>query len=627
MSTIFDNFSVSEVNFSEAQGTDLGSEGIYNLIITPDSGFTLDYNNFELINPVPEGIDATSVQFIQDGLNVRLDFSFKSGFIMPSNEISLPICMRGFANSNEFIIQGEFNIVTDNATPSSQVGPYSNSGVFDSTETVLTKTVTASAGNYFYNEPIAAVSVGEAANYSISKSKVYNIAGQLTSVTFEFNYTYPLANVSGDTINIQAKAIPIVDSIALINTYSIDGVTGSNPLPIPSRGDTRILVLSGGAGAGYNVELTDNGGIPAALYSGVLPSTGSVSLSIVFDSDTASGDYELRVSGDLRDNVSNDGPDLVIDFAKQEIPTITITATTTESGISIKNQGSDVYAPVVFDLIPNYEYLPGSINTFEFAFKAVAVGGDLSVIDTNLDTSNFNPTIPDPAVSSDMVYELSEVSGAIDSNGEYNVSGRIEVSESSTESVLHNLNLDNIISFTPCETIFQKGLSAYGQVIDRSIELKSYGGVIVLLFNAASAPDKLEIIHGAENLTKKATTTMSGNNSTFDNTYGTQGTDPANIIPNATQASSVDQFIGSLKGDIPTMQTEFTTATGYEIPTMPTDPNGDTYQQIIWWSYTADDYALNSTATVRVTSATPANGNTGWNYSSVCCPGTNCLSA
>ena len=60
MSTQFENYSVSEINFIEPVGNDLGNLGAYSLTLTPDAGYTLDAGVFNLSAPIPSGITNTS---------------------------------------------------------------------------------------------------------------------------------------------------------------------------------------------------------------------------------------------------------------------------------------------------------------------------------------------------------------------------------------------------------------------------------------------------------------------------------------------------------------------------------------------------------------------------------------
>jgi hypothetical protein len=92
-----------------------------------------------------------------------------------------------------------------------------------------------------------------------------------------------------------------------------------------------------------------------------------------------------------------------------------------------------------------------------------------------------------------------------------------------------------------------------------------------------------------------STQTYGGNYGPFDNVWGTPS---SNLEPDDTDLP-VDQFIGTDKGAVPTRQAEFTADTGFTIPNMTI--GGVTYNQIIWWKYTAADYLVNSVANIRIT--------------------------
>jgi len=90
-----------------------------------------------------------------------------------------------------------------------------------------------------------------------------------------------------------------------------------------------------------------------------------------------------------------------------------------------------------------------------------------------------------------------------------------------------------------------------------------------------------------------STQTYGGNYGPFDNVWGTL---PSNLEPN-DPVLPVDQFIGTDKGSVPTRQTQFTSDTGYTVSSMIV--GGRTYDQVVWWKYTAEDYLTNPTATIR----------------------------
>jgi hypothetical protein len=137
------------------------------------------------------------------------------------------------------------------------------------------------------------------------------------------------------------------------------------------------------------------------------------------------------------------------------------------------------------------------------------------------------------------------------------------------------------------------------------------GGIIIFDFKPQGVPDKLEIIHVVDSsYIKKSTTSMTAANNSgpFDNDYGTR---PTNVVPDVTQANATNQFIGTDKGTVPTRMTEFETATG--ITTLPLTP---TYQQRVWWEYSAADYELSNEVNIRITGIS----GTAWTAIRVCLP-------
>ena len=159
-------------------------------------------------------------------------------------------------------------------------------------------------------------------------------------------------------------------------------------------------------------------------------------------------------------------------------------------------------------------------------------------------------------------------------------------------------------------------------ITDININLDSAGGLVVFGFNAQGVPDKMEIIHGNASGTKVATTSLSatGNSGPFDNTYGTE---TSNTIPSGAQAAANAQFIGTQIQNpwTVTRQTEFNADTAYTINNMQPGGTGTPiYQQLVWWEYTAADYQVNSSATIRITGTL----NTAWDAIRFCCPDNNC---
>jgi hypothetical protein len=179
------------------------------------------------------------------------------------------------------------------------------------------------------------------------------------------------------------------------------------------------------------------------------------------------------------------------------------------------------------------------------------------------------------------------------------------------------VDLDTLFNFVPDIACGSTAISGGEGVTDYSLDLAPAGGLVAFLVNGQGLPDKFEIFHGLPFANdKKATSSMSasGNEGPFENAFGTS---PLNQIPTTDQLES-DQFIGSNKGTIPNKTSEFNTATGFTIPTMTV--GGTTYQQVVWWQYTAADYTENPNATLRITGPS----GTGWDALRLCCPDGNC---
>jgi hypothetical protein len=163
----------------------------------------------------------------------------------------------------------------------------------------------------------------------------------------------------------------------------------------------------------------------------------------------------------------------------------------------------------------------------------------------------------------------------------------------------------------PCNATTSSGGAG---ITDLNINLNSGGGLIALRFTAFGIPDKMEIIHGAASGTKVATSGFDngtdGNSGPFDNTYGTE---PTNTLPTQANVTNTDQFIGTNKAVAPTRELQFTAETGY-VAVM------GSYQQLVWWEYTAADWQTAPTVTVRITGST----GTQWQFSRLCCPDGDC---
>ncbi len=278
------------------------------------------------------------------------------------------------------------------------------------------------------------ITTGNAANYAITNSKVYNIDNQLTSITFSVSYTYPNADVTGDLLQINATAIPIIVNTTYVNAFNI------NQSIIPANGDTRVLSLIGDPGSVFTVILNKIGtGNSTTLANNVtMPATGTYSIpGITFPVKTSNADpYTIVISGNINPAIANSGANILLNFTQLSQVKFTIQATAT-GNIS---GGTNVYE---FNAVPNYTYAPGETNTLDFRFKASSSAGALSIIST-VDANSFSPVIPDPAYPLTL-YSIGSIVQGIDAAGVFVVNGTITIQETQDDSIVHTLDLNTIV--------------------------------------------------------------------------------------------------------------------------------------------------------------------------------------
>lgn len=453
--TQYENFTVTEINFIEPAGNDLGNLGTQTLSIVPDTGYTLDVNDFGLVAPIPPEVDQNSFVFTQNGDRVDVSFSFISGYIMPSNPIEVPLCFLGFANLAGYSIAGSVDVATTNATPLPQLVSYSGSGEYSSTEVIYTQTILADSNYYFFVEPIASLAVGDPSAYNITSSKTFGGPnGELTAVTFSVEYTYPAENVSSDLINIVGSAIPIIVPTQLINAFNFNGSSGYN-FTVNSAGAVRDLNLIGDPNAVYSVSLFDNLGNETVYATNqVMGATGTATIPGITIPSSAAGNppYELIISGEINPAITNVGDTIVVDILQQEPVFIEITATVTDANLTIAG------VPDVLNFNANTDYAPGTEPVLNFSFTATSTAGEITQI-APVTADSFTPVIPDP-LEIDYIYNISNLTSALtDSNTIFTVSGTIEVYSSGATPITHVLDLDNIIQTIELPTIVTKGIT------------------------------------------------------------------------------------------------------------------------------------------------------------------------
>jgi hypothetical protein len=251
----------------------------YILTITPDPGYSITHSNF-VANSLPSEI--SSVTFAQNGDIVVATVNFATNFVMPSSDVDLQIDIDGSAQLKNYTVAGTYSTTETNTTTSSVSNvAYNNNGNYTTTELLFSKTFTVSSasgsgfsGYYFETEPYISFSSmhlfgPRASRYNITTSKVYNSENQLTSKTFNVNYTYPPLDHSADSISFIANAVKIYNEPLEIKSYKI--VTKN----LSKFGESRSLRIYGSPGSKFDLTITKNSGDTYNFADNVFTSTSS----------------------------------------------------------------------------------------------------------------------------------------------------------------------------------------------------------------------------------------------------------------------------------------------------------------------------------------------------------------
>ena len=290
----FNNFTVSIVTFSETEGLDWTTNNpSVVLLLTPDLGYNITASNFSATAPLPS--DVSSVVFSQSGNNVNCTVTYISPSIMPASDVLIAVCASGFAEENLISVSGTLkNCGLSNVSqPTGLPLAYTSSGVFGSTATVLSQTVTASANYYFDVEPVLALVLGNLSNYTITNAKTYNAANQLIQIVFTVTYIFPQTSISGDEICLTANAEAIYAPPVCITSYTFPL---SNPT-IAAVGQTNTYTLNGIVGAEYTFFLVNSAGTTLLNEEGTLDASGVKAMTLVFPASVVNETYFIILTG------------------------------------------------------------------------------------------------------------------------------------------------------------------------------------------------------------------------------------------------------------------------------------------------------------------------------------------
>lgn len=434
--TTIGNFSVQSVEFSVPEGDTITSVNpTATLTLVPDTGYQIDANDFSYTSGPPQ---ITNVVFTQSGDNVLCVVTFDASYVMPGNDIDLPICIEGSATLLDYTLDGIIKLTTSgNTTPSSGNTNFSASGYDGEVAQAFSYTLSADSGYYFDVAPTGSITAGDPGNYSIRTSNTYDAEGNLTAVTFTADYTFPPANISGNIFSIVANAKQIPVPVYEITSYTIS----TNDLPGESA-TTRNMKIFGTAGAQFSLTVVNEDGVSvlsSPLNNIVIPAAGFYSFNITFPSVTDNDQYDFVLTGDgVVDNFDSTGQQPST-FTIYQYLEITVTF-----GINSTNSQLNISQDVVYTYPPNEELDQNDSNYNFQAVFTITAGSTISVTSDPL-TTDWPNLVATNNGGTDI--QLSSSTGQLTDNDlTYTLTVSGTTSETGIQNVLSEIDIDTFIS-------------------------------------------------------------------------------------------------------------------------------------------------------------------------------------
>jgi len=330
------NYSFSPVSYIIEENsiiTDGVGAAYAEITISPAPNYSISASNFSLAE-TPDATYISSVTFTQSGINVICRINFVTGVTMPSENLTLALCISGEGTVKLINVSGTYNVILGSNTsvvPSgSGIINFSGSGNLGQQITLTTRTFSADSGYFFQTTPTAEIVFGNQSDYSIQNTTTYDSDDNLISIAYTIQYLFPSQNVSGQEIVFRAAAQEIYVPTVEVTSYAID-----NSL-IPQAGATRNLTLYGVPDAQVAITMVDDQ-TPQNSWtidpSAIIGANGSYNIGVVFPDGTNSGQdsiqYSINITGDLQNPFGQVLPIVL----NQQItaPTITIDSATAQS--------------------------------------------------------------------------------------------------------------------------------------------------------------------------------------------------------------------------------------------------------------------------------------------------------
>lgn len=278
---IINNYSFSNAVYSLPENSNIPFQiGTATITISPLAGYTVTAGDFSL-DPGFSNEYVSTVTFAQSGDNVICTITFVAGATMPSANVTIPLCVIGEAEIIPVPISGTLtahvgtNVTGDTSETNT---PYSNSGAYGESESLFTRTYNAASGYYWSVTPTINITQGNQSNYNIVQTPTFDSENRLTNISYNVNYIYPSAAISGDHINIRVPGTQEIYSPSpKIASYIFDRSILNN------LSETRIFTVLGTPGTAFSATLNDGTTTTTIINNEVLDSKGRYEQSITFD--------------------------------------------------------------------------------------------------------------------------------------------------------------------------------------------------------------------------------------------------------------------------------------------------------------------------------------------------------
>jgi len=273
------NYTFSDIQFAVPENSFISSTSLTAvIIISPLAGYTATAADFSLEQGFFNQY-VQSVTFTQDGNNVLCTVTFVTTAIMPSANVTIPLCVVGSAEVAEITIDGFFSAnvgANVNGSPNESNTPFSNSGSQGEVESLFTKIYTADSGYYLTTTGLQVVQ-GNQSNYNIIQTPTYDSENRITSISYDVKYIYPSESISGDRLAItRMNASEIYNPLPKITGYIFDTSALGNPE------ETRTLTVVGIPGTTFSATLNDGTKTTTIINNEDINSNGQYNYDITF---------------------------------------------------------------------------------------------------------------------------------------------------------------------------------------------------------------------------------------------------------------------------------------------------------------------------------------------------------